>query len=71
MFWNKPVRVAIRLPSSESPEWLSLSNPFPELSTVWARHQHEWAWTVPSADAIPDLESIVDMAAKYAELETT
>jgi len=65
MYWNKPVRLAIKLPSAYTPQSLSLNNPFPQLDEIWIGYEHEWGWRVPSVSDIPDLDHIVDLADKY------
>ena len=62
MYWNKPVRLAIKVPSSQTPESLGLSNPFTRLDTIWVANEHEWGWRVPSIDAIPDVEQVIALA---------
>lgn len=65
MYWNKPVRLAIKLPSPHTPTSLALSNPFPQLDEIWVGYEHEWGWKVPSIGEIPDLGYVVELADKY------
>jgi hypothetical protein len=71
MLLSKPVRLAIRLPSSHTPETLGLGNPFPHLNPVWIESWHEWGWRVPSAEEIPDLQHVVNLADQYTDSKAT
>jgi hypothetical protein len=67
MYWNKPVRLAIKLPSALTPQSLALSNPFPQLDEIWTGYEHEWGWKISSVADIPDLDRVVDLAASYVK----
>lgn len=66
LVWNRPVRLAIRLPTGCTPASLGLRNPFPQLEEIWLDYAHEWGWKIPSARDIPDLGYVVDLAGKYS-----
>ena len=68
LYWNRPVRLAIKLPAGCTPASLGLSNPFPQLEEIWLGYAHEWGWKIPATDAIPDLSYVVDLAVKYSTL---
>lgn len=63
---NRPVRIAIKLPSGQDPDSLGLINPAPQLPVVWDASAHEWGWHIQSAEAIPDPEIVVGVADQYA-----
>jgi hypothetical protein len=67
----KPIRLAIKLPASQTPESLNLSNPFPQLTPVWVEYEREWGWRIQSATEIPDLQYVVNLADQYSSTETT
>jgi hypothetical protein len=71
VWWNKPVRLAVKLPPSQTPDSLGLSNPFPQLATVWVDYEREWGWTIPSIEAIPDLQVVVQLASQHWGAEPT
>lgn len=50
LWWNKPVRLSIKLPASQTPDSLGLSNPFPQLTPVWVEYEREWGWRIPAAE---------------------
>jgi hypothetical protein len=60
MMWNRPLRIAVKLPAP--PEELGLDDPYPDLSGVWASSNSEWGWQVPTLDRVPDLNPLVDLA---------
>ncbi len=61
--WKKPPRFAVKLP--DSPQALSLVNPYPELEEIWNEDQREWSWPLGPLDAIPDLRMLVEIAERY------
>ena len=63
LLWNKPVRLAVKLP--EAPETLGLDNPYPALAHFWVSGDREWCWTIPSSEMMPDLTIAVDIAVKF------
>lgn len=56
---NRPVRLAIKLPSGHDPESLGLTNPFPHLPVVWDVNAREWGWHIAGAEHIPDPQVVV------------
>ncbi|MGH3187552.1 MAG: hypothetical protein ACRDPY_10725 [Streptosporangiaceae bacterium] len=63
---NRPVRLAIKLPSGQDPDSLELTNLLPQLPVVWDASAHEWGWHIESAEDVPNPESVVGMADRYA-----
>lgn len=63
MYWRKAPRLAVKLPNS--PEVLSLVNPYPNLAETWTEDDREWDWTVGPFDNIPDLRPAVEIAERF------
>lgn len=63
---NRPVRLAIKLPSGQDPDSPELMNLLPQLPVVWDASTHEWGWQIQSAEDIPDPEFVVGVADRYA-----
>jgi hypothetical protein len=65
LMWNKPVRVWIKLP--RPPEDIAdLENPYPQLSPIWVAQFSEWGWHIPSAEDIPDVAPLLDLAERLS-----
>jgi hypothetical protein len=56
-------RLFVKLPSP--PSELELDHLFPELQSVALEEYREWGWRIPTIDAIPDLDRVVEVAAKF------
>jgi hypothetical protein len=51
LYWNKPPRLAVKLPAP--PEEVELEDPFPSLDSSWLPGDREWGWTIPSVGSVP------------------
>ena len=63
VYWNKAPRLAVKLPVP--PDELGLRSPYAMLADSWLPSEHEWGWTVPSADLIPDVGEAVEIARRF------
>jgi hypothetical protein len=63
LMWNKPLRLWVKLPAS--PGDLALENPFPTLPTVWVANFREWGWHIETANDIPPISSVLDLAQRF------
>ena len=60
VLWNRPVRLAVKLP--DSLDNLEDSNPYPELDGFWSPGEREWGWHVPSMELVPDIGKFIELA---------
>jgi len=44
---------------------LGIPNPYPSLGVRWMADTREWAWFVPSMDAVPDVRLAIDLVLPY------
>ena len=63
LYWKQPVRLALKIP--DDPDALGLSNPYPELATTWTPTEQWWAWTVPTADQVPDIARLMPLVRRF------
>jgi len=59
VLWNRPVRLAVKLP--DSLDNLEDSNPYPNLDGFWSPGEREWGWHVPSMDLVPDIGKLIEL----------
>jgi hypothetical protein len=61
LMWNKPVRLWLKV--QEAPEETpGLENPYPHLPTIWSPNFKEWGWHIETAQDIPDVTRVIDLA---------
>jgi hypothetical protein len=63
IYWNRTPRIAIKIPAP--PDELGFTDLYPDLESSWDSSQHEWGWTVPASDRIPDLGLAVDFVLPF------
>jgi hypothetical protein len=63
LWWYRVPRVAIKVP--DAPSSLGLRSPYPNLVESWNASEHEWGWTIPSMDAVPDLAPAIELVAPF------
>jgi hypothetical protein len=63
LLWNKPPRLAIKIPAP--PAQLGMASPFPGLAESWNEAEHEWGWTVSSIDGLLDVGDAIEIALPY------
>jgi hypothetical protein len=63
VYWRGAPRLAVKIPAS--PEELGLPDPYPQLVSSWVEAEREWGWTIPSVDAIPELNTAIELAHRF------
>lgn len=63
IYWRGAPRFSVKIPAP--PEELGLRNPFPELPAKWNAESHEWDWTIPSVNAIPNVGVALDLVRPF------
>lgn len=57
--------VALKVKLPDQLAALGIPDPFPELQSRWFEANKEWTWFIPSAEQIPDVAQVVDLAARF------
>lgn len=64
LYWMQPVRLAVKLPGD--PDSLGLTNPYPQLASNWKTWEREWGWTIPTPDAVPDVNLVMPLVRRFS-----
>jgi hypothetical protein len=62
VYWRRTPRIAMKLPAP--PTDLGLVTLYSSLVDDWDPSEQEWGWTVPSVEQVPELDALIDVAAR-------
>jgi hypothetical protein len=63
LWTRRDAGLALKLPAS--PDALGLTNPYPELESLWDASNSQWLWSISTPDAIPDVGPVLDLAERF------
>jgi hypothetical protein len=63
LHWSSPVRLGFKLPAA--PETLGLSNPYPQIPSVWNPDEREWGWPNLTPETVPNVRLAFEAVLPY------